>query len=73
VDHPLPHGRFLRLPEQIELLVRENHGHHEPGPLRHIHGEQHHVERRVLAAGARGNSPPSWSGSSRATPSSRRT
>jgi hypothetical protein len=38
--------------EQIELLVREDHGHHEPGPLRQIHGEQHHVERHALAAGA---------------------
>ena len=45
-------GRFLRLPHQIELLVRENHGGHEPGPLQQIHGEQHHVERHAVAAGA---------------------
>ena len=45
-------GRFLRLPHQIELLVREDHGRHEPGPLRQINGEQHHVERHAVAAGA---------------------
>lgn len=45
-------GRFLHLRQQIELLVREDHGRHEPEPLRQIHGEQHHVERHAVAAGA---------------------
>jgi hypothetical protein len=45
-------GRFLRLPAQIEVLVREPGGRLEPGPLRRIDGEQHHVERHAVAAGA---------------------
>ena len=44
-------GRFLRLPAQIEVLVREQHR-LEPGQLRRIDGEQHHVERHAVAAGA---------------------
>jgi hypothetical protein len=44
-------GRFLRLPAQIEVLVREDHR-LEPGQLQRIDGEQHHVERHAVAAGA---------------------
>ena len=43
-------GRFLRLPEQVKVLVREQHGRDEPGQLRRIHGEQHHLERHAVAA-----------------------
>ena len=43
-------GRFLRLPARIEVLVREQHR-LEPGQLRRIDGEQHHVERHAIAAG----------------------
>ena len=45
-------ARFLRLPMQVEVLVREQHGREEPGGLQHVHGEQHHLERRAIAAGA---------------------
>ena len=44
-------GRFLRLPEQVEVLVREQHGRGQPGQLQRIHGEQHHLEQRAIAAG----------------------
>ncbi len=44
-------GRFLRLPAQIEVLVREQHR-LEPVQLRRIDGEQHHLERHAVAAGA---------------------
>jgi hypothetical protein len=44
-------GRFLRLPAQTEVLVREQHR-LEPGQLRRIDGEEHHVERHAVAAGA---------------------
>ena len=44
-------ARFLRLPEQVEVLVREQHGRDTPGQLQQIHGEQHHVERHAVAAG----------------------
>jgi hypothetical protein len=45
-------GRFLRLPEQVEVLVREQHGHEQPRRLQRIHGEQHHLQQRATAAGA---------------------
>jgi hypothetical protein len=45
-------SRFLRLPDLVEVLVREHHGRDEPGPLQRIHGERHHVERHAVAAGA---------------------
>jgi hypothetical protein len=45
-------ARFLRLPSQVEVLVREQHGREEPGQLRQIRGEQHHVERHAVTAGA---------------------
>ena len=45
-------GRFLRLPEQVEVLVREQHGRDQPGQLQRIHGEQHHLQQRAIAAGA---------------------
>jgi hypothetical protein len=45
-------SRFLRLPEQVEVLVRDQHGHDQPGQLQRIHGEQHHLLRRAIAAGA---------------------
>ena len=44
-------SRFLRLPEQVEVLAREHHGRDQPGPLQPIHGERHHVERHAIAAG----------------------
>jgi hypothetical protein len=44
-------GRFLRLPTEVEVLVREHHDRAEPGQLQQIHGEQHHLERRAVAAG----------------------
>ena len=44
-------ARFLRLPEQVEVLVREQHGHDQPGQLQRIHGEQHHLQQRTIAAG----------------------
>ena len=45
-------SRFLRLPEQVEVLVRDHHGRGEPGPLREVHGESHHVEQRAQDAGS---------------------
>ena len=45
-------ARFLRLPSHVEVLVREQHGREEPGQLRQIRGEQHHVERHAVTAGA---------------------
>jgi len=45
-------GRFLRLPERVEVLVREQHGHGQPRQLRRIHGEEHHLQQRAIAAGA---------------------
>jgi len=45
-------ARFLRLPAQVEVLVREQHGHGQPGQLQPIHGEQHHLQRHAVAAGA---------------------
>jgi hypothetical protein len=45
-------ARFLHLPSQVEVLVREQHGRDEPGQLQHVHGEQHHLERHAVAAGA---------------------
>jgi hypothetical protein len=43
-------GRFLRLPEQVEVLVREQHG--QPRELERVHEEQHHLQQRAIAAGA---------------------
>ena len=45
-------GRFVRLPARVEVLVREDHARGEPGQLRRIHGERHHLERHAVAAGA---------------------
>jgi hypothetical protein len=45
-------GRFLRFPEQVEVLVGERHGRDEHRPLRRIDGEQHHLERYAVAAGS---------------------
>ena len=45
-------GRFLRLPAQVEVLVREQHGHDQPGRLQRIQGERHHLHQRAIAAGA---------------------
>ena len=42
-------GRFLRLPEQVEVLVRDQQC--QPRELQHIQGEQHHLEQRAIAAG----------------------
>ncbi len=44
-------ARFLRLPTQVEVLVREQHDRQEPGRLQHVDGEQHHLERHAVAAG----------------------
>ena len=44
-------SRFLRLPDQVEVLVREHHVRDQPGPLQRIHAERHHVERHAVAAG----------------------
>jgi hypothetical protein len=44
-------GRFLRLPTQVEVLVRAQHEGQETRQLQHLHGEQHHLERHALAAG----------------------
>ena len=44
-------ARFLRLPAQVEVLVREQHGHDQPGQLQRIHGEQHHLQQRAIATG----------------------
>ena len=45
-------SRFLHIPSQVEVLVREQRGRDEPGQLRHVHGEQHHLQQRGIAAGA---------------------
>jgi hypothetical protein len=45
-------GRFLRFPEQVEVLVGEHHGRDEHRQLRPIHGEQHHLEHYTVAAGS---------------------
>lgn len=42
-------GRFLRLPQQVEVLVRDQHRH--PGELQRVHGEQYHLQQRAIAAG----------------------
>ena len=44
-------ARFLRLPSQVEVLVRKQRGHDQPGQLHRIHGEQHHLQQRTTAAG----------------------
>jgi hypothetical protein len=44
-------ARFMRLPEQVEVLVREKRGRDQPGQLRRIHGEQHHLQQRAIATG----------------------
>ena len=44
-------ARFLRVPAQVEVLVREQHGLDEPGELQRIHGEQHRLQQRAVAAG----------------------
>ncbi len=43
-------ARFLRLPAQVEVLVREEHGRDQPGQLPHIHGERHCLQQRAIAA-----------------------
>ena len=45
-------ARFLLLPTEVEVLVREQRDRDEPGQLQHVHGEQHHLERHSIAAGA---------------------
>jgi hypothetical protein len=45
-------SRFVRLPIRVEVLVREDLGLGEPGQLRRIHGERHHLEGHAVAAGA---------------------
>ena len=45
-------ARFLRLPTEVEVLVREQRDRDEPGQLQHVHGEQHHLERHSIASGA---------------------
>ena len=47
-------ARFLRLPTEVEVLVREHLDRDEPGQLQHVHGEQHHLERHSIASGGRG-------------------
>ena len=44
-------SRFRRLPEWVEVLVREHHGRGEMGQLRRINGERDHVEQHAVAAG----------------------
>ena len=43
--------RFRRLPERVEVLVRDDHGRGEPGQLREVRGESHHLEQRAQDAG----------------------
>jgi len=45
--------RFLRLPDQVELLVRPCEGHvwRDGGELERVLGQQHHLEQRARAAG----------------------
>jgi hypothetical protein len=45
-------SRFACLPTRVEVLVRDDLGRGEPGQLRWIHGERHHLDRRAVAAGA---------------------
>ena len=42
-------GRFLRLPAQVEVLVRDQQS--QPRELVRVDGEQHHLEQRAIAAG----------------------
>ncbi|MGZ6590120.1 MAG: hypothetical protein ACXVHX_38495, partial [Solirubrobacteraceae bacterium] len=44
-------GRFRRLPEWVEVLVREYHDHGEMGQLRRINGERDHVGQHAVAGG----------------------
>ena len=44
-------ARFLRLPSQVEVLVREQHGRDQPGQLQPIRGEKHHLQQRTIADG----------------------
>ncbi len=45
-------GRFVQLPEQVEVLVRDLCASREPGQLLQVHGERHHLEQHAVAAGA---------------------
>jgi hypothetical protein len=42
-------GRFMRLPQQVEVLVRDQQRH--PGELQRVHGELYHLQQRAIAAG----------------------
>jgi hypothetical protein len=44
-------GRFVRLPERVEVLVRDLCASRESGQLLPVHGERHHVEWHAIAAG----------------------
>ncbi|MFZ0376935.1 MAG: hypothetical protein WCD11_16290 [Solirubrobacteraceae bacterium] len=44
--------RFVQLPAQVEVLVRVHHGRGQPRQLQRIHGEEHHLQHRAIAAGA---------------------
>jgi hypothetical protein len=45
-------ARFLRFPPEVEVLVRERSGdRREPGELRRIRGQRHHLEQRAEASG----------------------
>jgi len=45
-------SRFARLPDRIELLVREpGDGRDDPAPLQRIHGQCWHLEQRAQASG----------------------
>ena len=44
-------ARFLHLPAEVEVLVREQSSRQEPGHLHHLLGEQHHLERHSIASG----------------------
>ena len=44
-------GRFLRLSDEVEVMVREQRGRDQPGQLQPIHGERPHLQQRAIAAG----------------------
>jgi hypothetical protein len=47
-------SRFTTLPDHVELLVRElrpSSDWRDPGPLRRIHGQHHHLHQHATAAG----------------------
>jgi hypothetical protein len=46
---------FRQLPEQVEIVVREQPGRREPSQLTRIDGERHHIEQHAVATAVLGD------------------